>query len=69
MRRVGFETATTKPQRFTMLKRIALSALFVATAAFVGVGVAKAQSGTKAKTADVAPKAPKGFCYPAGTKC
>ena len=38
-----------------MLKRIALTALFVATAAFVGVGAAKAQSGTKAKTIEVAP--------------
>jgi hypothetical protein len=68
MRRVGFETATTKPQGDTMLKRIALTALFVATAAFVGVGAAKAQSGTKAKTMDVAPKAPKGICA-AGMKC
>ena len=51
-----------------MLKRIALTALFVATAAFVGVGAAKAQSGTKAKTMDVAPKAPKGICA-AGMKC
>jgi len=47
-----------------MLKRIALTAVFVATAAFVGVGVAKAQSGTKAKTIEIAPKAPKGFCWP-----
>jgi hypothetical protein len=69
MRRVGFETATTKPQRFTMLKRIALTALFAATAAFVGVGVARAQSGTKAKTIEVAPKAPKGFCWPSGIPC
>ena len=53
-----------------MLKRIAITALFVASAAFAGVGVAKAQSsGVKAKTVEVAPKAPQGFCYPAGTKC
>jgi hypothetical protein len=64
MRRVGFQTATTKPQRETMLKRIALTALFVASAAFVGVGVAKAQSGAKAKTIKVSPTPPKGFCFP-----
>jgi len=53
-----------------MLKRIALTALFVAAAAFVGVGVAKAQSsGAKAKTIEVTPKAPKGFCFPWGTPC
>ena len=52
-----------------MLKRIALTALFVATAAFAGVGVAKAQSsGAKAKTVDVTPKAPQGFCFPAGCR-
>jgi len=68
MRRVGFETATTKPQREPMLKRIALTAAFVATAAF-GVGVAKAQSGAKTKTIEVARKAPKGFCFPTGNPC
>jgi hypothetical protein len=53
-----------------MLKRIALAALFVVSAAFAGVGVAKAQSsGAKGKTIEVAPKAPQGFCFPAGTKC
>ena len=69
MRRVGFETATTKPQGDPMLKRIALTAVFVAAAAFVGVSAAKAHSGAKAKTIEVAPKAPKGFCWPAGTPC
>ena len=50
-----------------MLKRIALTALFVATAAFVGVGVAKAQSsGAKAKTIEVAPKGAAGILLPAG---
>ena len=39
-----------------MLKRIALTAIFVATAAFAGIGVAKAQSGVKLDTT------PKGFC-------
>ena len=52
-----------------MLKRIALTAVFVVSAAFVGVSVAKAHSGAKATTIDVAPKAPKGLCFPAGTKC
>ena len=53
-----------------MLKRIALTALIVAAAAFAGVGVAKAQSsGAKAKTIDVTPKAPQGFCWPAGMPC
>jgi hypothetical protein len=51
-----------------MLKRIALAAVFVVSAAFVG-GVAKAQAGAKAKTIEVAPNAPQGFCFPAGTKC
>ena len=45
-----------------MLKRIALTALFVATAAFVGVGVAKAQSGA-AKVSDVSGTVtPQGIC-------
>ena len=52
-----------------MLKRIALATVFVVSAAFAGVSVAKAQSGTKAKTIEVAPKAPKGFCFPAGNPC
>jgi hypothetical protein len=47
-----------------MLKRIALTALFVVSAAIVGVSVAKAHSGT----IDMAPKAPKGFC-PRGVPC
>ena len=50
-----------------MLKRIALTAVFVATAAFVGVGAAKAQSGAKAKTVNI-DVAPKGFC-PNGKAC
>lgn len=63
MRRVGLKPQTTKPQGKPMLKRIALTAVIVATAAFAGVGVAKAQtSGAKAKTIDVTPKAPQGFC-------
>jgi hypothetical protein len=41
-----------------MLKRIALAAVITVSAAFVGVGVAKAQSGVKAPTTS----APKGFC-------
>ena len=53
-----------------MLKRIALTALFVATAAFAAVGVAKAQSsGAKGKTIEVTPKAPQGFCFPRGNPC
>ena len=65
MRRVGFETATTKPQGDTMLKRIALTVVFVATAAFIGVSAANAHSGTKAKTVQVDTTA-KGFCFPIG---
>lgn len=49
-----------------MLKRIALATVLVVSAAFVGVGVAKAQSGVKAPTIQVTPKAPKGFCFPSG---
>lgn len=68
MRRVGFEIATTKPQGEPMLKRIALAAVIVVSAAFVGVGAAKAHSGaTKAKTVQVDTTA-KGFC-PGGMGC
>jgi hypothetical protein len=51
-----------------MLKRIALAAVIAVSAAFAGVGVAKAQSGVKAPTFD-ATKAPKGFCFPVGMPC
>jgi hypothetical protein len=51
-----------------MLKRIALTAVIVATAAFAGLGVAKAQSsGAKAKTVQVDTTA-NGFC-PNGKAC
>jgi hypothetical protein len=52
-----------------MLKRIALTAVFVATAAFIGVSAAKAHSGAKVKSIEVAPKAPQGFCWPYGMPC
>jgi len=52
-----------------MLKRIALTVVFAVTAAFVGASVAKAQTGTKAKSVEVTPHAPKGFCWPAGNPC
>jgi hypothetical protein len=45
-----------------MLKRIALAAVMVVSAAFVGVSIARA----KAPQVQVAPEAPKGFCYPPG---
>ena len=48
-----------------MLKRIALTAVFVATAAIIGVSAVKA----KAPTIKVAPEAPKGFCLPPGNHC
>jgi hypothetical protein len=51
-----------------MLKRIALAAVIAVSAAFAGVGVAKAQSGVKAPKID-ATKAPKGWCFPAGNPC
>jgi hypothetical protein len=51
-----------------MLKRIALAAVVVVSAAFAGIGVAKAHSGVKAPTIDVT-KAPQGFCFPWGTPC
>jgi hypothetical protein len=52
-----------------MLKRIALAAVVVVvSAAFAGVGVAKAHSGAKAPTIDATPKAPQGFC-PHGFPC
>ena len=65
MRRVGFETATTKPQGDTMLKRIALTVVFVATAAIIGVSAVKA----KAPKIDVTPQAPKGLCIPPQGRC
>ena len=56
-----------------MLKRIALTAVFVATAALVGVSAAKAHSGAKkanaASSFEMVPKAPKGFCWPPGFPC
>ena len=48
-----------------MLKRIALTAVFVVTAAIVGVSAVKA----KATKIEVAPQAPKGFCLPPGNHC
>ena len=48
-----------------MLKRIALTALFVVSAAFVGASIAKA----KAPQIQVTPEAPKGFCYPPSGHC
>jgi len=48
-----------------MLKRIALTAVFVATAAIVGVSAVKA----KAPTIKVDPQAPRGFCIPPRTGC
>jgi hypothetical protein len=44
-----------------MLKRITLTAVFVVSAAIVGVSVAKAHGGTKAKTVQVDMTA-QGFC-------
>ena len=63
-----------------MLKRIALTALFAAATAFVGVGVAKAQPGAKKsmqgekapppnKTPEIIPPSPKGFCFPPRAYC
>ena len=45
-----------------MLKRIALTVVFVVSAAFVGVSVVKA----KAPTIQVTSPTPKGFCIPPG---
>jgi hypothetical protein len=50
-----------------MLKRIALATVFVVSAAFVGVSVAKAQSGAK-KVGSIQLPAPQGLCPP-GIKC
>jgi hypothetical protein len=44
-----------------MLKRIALTVVFVATAAVVGTSVAKAHSGATAKSVQIDTTA-KGFC-------
>ena len=53
-----------------MLKRIALTAVFVATAAFAGVHIAKAHSGAaKGGKIEIAPQAPKGWCFPPGCPC
>jgi hypothetical protein len=68
MRRVGLKPQTTKPQGKPMLKRIALTALFVATAAIAGVGVAKAHGGVKKAGSVQVDTTPRGFCIPAG-KC
>jgi hypothetical protein len=65
MRRVGLKPATTKPQGDPMLKRIALAAVLVVSAAFVGASIAKA----KAPQIPVAPDAPRGFCMPPATHC
>jgi hypothetical protein len=48
-----------------MLKRIALAAVFVVSAALAGAHLAKAKS-TKF---EVVPPAPKGFCFPPGCPC
>ena len=48
-----------------MLKRIALTAVFVASAAFAGASVAKA----KAPKIPVGPQAPRGFCIPPAAQC
>jgi len=52
-----------------MLKRIALTAVFVATAAFVGVGVAKAHSGAAKNHAVTGTVTPQGICTVPGGKC
>jgi hypothetical protein len=52
-----------------MLKRIALTTVIVVSVAFAGVGAAKAHVGTKAPTIDVAPPAPRGLCFPLGSRC
>jgi hypothetical protein len=46
-----------------MLKRIALAAFFVVSAAVAGVSIAKA----RAPQIQVTPQAPRGFCYPPGS--
>ena len=48
-----------------MLKRIALTVVFVVTAAFVGTSIAKAT----APQIQVAPQAPRGMCFPPGSHC
>ena len=48
-----------------MLKRIALTALFVVSAAFAVTSIAKA----KAPQVQVTPQAPRGFCIPPYTHC
>jgi len=48
-----------------MLKRIAIAAVLVVSAAFVGTSIAKA----KAPKFQVVPPAPKGFCFPPGCAC
>jgi hypothetical protein len=48
-----------------MLKRIALTAVFVVSAAVVGVSIAKAT----APQIRVGPQAPRGFCIPPYLHC
>jgi len=65
MRRVGFLIANTKPQGDPMLKRIALAALLVVSAGFVGASIATA----KAPSIQPVPQAPRGFCIPPKNPC
>jgi hypothetical protein len=48
-----------------MLKRIALTVVFVVSAALVGVSVVKAN----APAIKVVPEPPRGFCIPPGVHC
>jgi len=53
-----------------MLKRIALATVLVVSAAFAGVGVAKAQSGSKKGATVTGTVTTQGFhCYPGGGGC
>jgi hypothetical protein len=52
-------------ERETMLKKIALAAVLVATVAVAGASIARA----RAPQIQVTPQAPKGFCIPPGNHC
>jgi hypothetical protein len=53
-----------------MLKKITLTALFVIASAFVTARSVSAETHAKpAHRVDVTPKAPQGFCFPAGNPC
>ena len=67
MRRVYSATVNTKPQGTTMLKRIAIAAIFAIVTSVAALGTVTAHTGTKAAKVGGTADAPQGMC-PSG-KC